>query len=307
MTRSLHKLIREIGLQVPSGLVNPLIEKVTCDSRYACKGSLFLGLPGEQFDGGCFWRQALASGAVAAIIGPLAGKLTSPGKDDPVVVVPEPVGNWVGELLSAFWNKPSSKISLIGVTGTNGKTTTAHLIDYLSASIGKNSALFGTLVNSWPGHKEVATYTTGFADSIQQNLSKAVDAGVEIAAMEVSSHALSQYRVSGCQFSGAVFTNLSQDHLDYHSSMEKYFKAKSLLFEPPFFQRNPGTAVVNIDNEWGAQLAETLKEACWKCSLNEKLKENVELFIDDLKITSRGVKGRLSTPVGDGFFTSPLI
>ena len=307
MAQFLHDLIREAGLKTPVGLVNPLIEKITCDSRCIYPGSLFLGLPGEQVDGGFFWRQALASGAAAAIIGPLAASAKPPGLGDPVFVAPEPVGKFVGELLSVFWGRPSSKISLIGVTGTNGKTTTTHLIDYLSASVGIGSALFGTLINRWPGHQEVAAYTTGFADSLQENLSKAVEAGVEIAAMEVSSHSLVQHRVGGCQFSGAIFTNLTQDHLDYHDSMKKYFEAKTLLFKPPYFQMLPGTAVVNIDNNWGLQLAEILQEACWKCSLDEQQKDNAELFISDIEITSRGLKGCLFTPVGKGHFISPLV
>ena len=307
MPQFLHTLIRSVGLEVPSELPNPFIEKVTCDSRCVEEGSLFLGLPGQKIDGGCFWPSALSAGAVAAIIGSDADKLNPSSPTDAVVVVPDPVGKWIGELLSAFWERPSSKIALIGVTGTNGKTTTTHLIDYLTASVGVRSALFGTLLNRWPSHQEVAKYTTGFADTVQENLAKAVKADVRLAAMEVSSHSLVQHRVSGCHFAGAVFTNLTQDHLDYHVSMDKYFEAKTLLFKAPLFESSSAKAVVNIDNTWGSRLAELLKESCWKCSLDESIRDKADLFISDIEITNKGVRGRLISPVGDGLFMSPLI
>ena len=124
-------------------------------------------------------------------------------------------------------------MALIGVTGTNGKTTTTHLIEHLAASAGQSVGLFGTLVNRWPGHIITATHTTAFADRLQGQLAEAASAGCGLAAMEVSSHALAQQRVAGCRFAGAVFTNLTQDHLDYHASMEDYFEAKASLFSYP--------------------------------------------------------------------------
>ena len=128
------------------------------------------------------------------------------------------------------------------MTGTNGKTTTTYLIEHLAAAAGNPTALFGTLVNRWPGHSVTAQHTTAFADVLQPQLAEAAEAGARVAAMEVSSHSLDQQRVAGCRFAGAVFTNLTQDHLDYHPSMEAYFDAKALLFADPFLQ---GGAVVN--------------------------------------------------------------
>ena len=309
MPKKFHSLLRATGLKVPSGLANPLIEKVTCDSRSVKKGSLFLGLPGINNDGGNFWPQALSLGAVAAVIGPSAAKTNPPMPNDDVVVVPEPAGKWLGELISVFWEKPSSKMALIGVTGTNGKTTTTHLIEYLSNAAGKKSALFGTLVNRWPKYQKDATHTTSFADVLQAQLFQAVQAGSQIGAMEVSSHALAQYRVSGCHFAGAVFTNLTQDHLDYHHSMEEYFQAKIKLFKEPLLDLGRSKAIVNIDDKWGDELAKTLGSICWRSSLNNVIIEskNVELFINELEMTPCGLKGRLYTPVGEGVFTSPLI
>ncbi len=309
MNQRLHNLLLKVGLPVPSGLPNPLIKEISCDSRSVGNGGLFCGLPGERVDGGKFWLSAMSVGAVAAVISESAAKLNPPGPQDAVVVVPEPVGQWVGELASAFWEAPSTKMALIGVTGTNGKTTTTYLIEHLSKVLGTPTALFGTLVTRWPSFSSTSTHTTSFADILQAQLAGAIKEGAALAAMEVSSHALAQKRVAGCSFSGVVFTNLTQDHLDYHSSMEEYFETKSLLFRPPFFTSTLPKAVVNIDDSWGARLAQQLGSRCWRCSL---LKDNVDLIksdlsISDIRFTEKGVTGLLKSPVGEGRFNSPLL
>ena len=219
------------------------------------------------------------AGAAAAVIGPAAAACP-PAVADPVLVVPEPVARTIGELSAAFWEHPSQRMALIGVTGTNGKTTTTHLIEHLANSAGTPTAMFGTLVNRWPGHSITATHTTAFADHLQGQLAEAVSAGSRLAAMEVSSHALAQHRVAGCRFSGAVFTNLSQDHLDYHASMEDYFDAKASLFTEPYLLSGAARAVVNADDPWGAQLAARLGSACWRSSLSDG---SAELSMTDLR------------------------
>ncbi|MFN9545625.1 MAG: UDP-N-acetylmuramoyl-L-alanyl-D-glutamate--2,6-diaminopimelate ligase [Cyanobacteriota bacterium] len=304
MTQLLHSLLGQVGLPIPPALENRELQSLSCDSRRISGGTLFLGLPGTTVDGGRFWRQVLAEGAAAAVISQAAALSDPPGAADPVVVVPDPVAWWAGELAAAFWNHPSQRLRLIGVTGTNGKTTTTHLIEHLTAHSGRTAALFGTLVNRWPGHSVTAQHTTAFADQLQSQLSQAVEAGALIAAMEVSSHALDQQRVAGCRFSGAVFTNLTQDHLDYHPSMEAYFAAKALLFSSPLLQ---GGAVVNVDDPWGARLAEQLQTAgtpCWRSSL---VRSEAELTISELRMAADGVRGVLHSPQGDGPFFSPLV
>ena len=304
MTQLLHSLLGQVGLPIPPGMEHKELQSLSCDSRRISSGTLFLGLPGTSVDGGRFWRQVLADGAAAAVISQAAALADPPGPGDPVVVVPDPAALWVGELAAAFWNHPSQRLRLIGVTGTNGKTTTTHLIEHLTARSGRPSALFGTLVNRWPSHSVTAQHTTAFADQLQNQLSQAVEAGAQIASMEVSSHALDQQRVAGCRFSGAVFTNLTQDHLDYHPSMEDYFAAKARLFSTPLLQ---GAAVVNVDDPWGARLAEQLRAAgtpCWRSSLD---RADVELTISDLRMATDGVRGILHTPEGSGPFHSPLV
>jgi UDP-N-acetylmuramoyl-L-alanyl-D-glutamate--2,6-diaminopimelate ligase len=304
MTCLLHALLREVGLQVPPGLANPDVRLVSCDSRRLGAGSVFVGLPGTQADGGRFWRQALQAGAVAALIGADAAAAEPPGADDPVLVVSDPVAQWAGLLAAAFWGQPSQRMALIGVTGTNGKTTTTHLIEHLADHACRPSALFGTLVNRWPGHSVTAQHTTAFADLLQGQLAQAAEAGALIAAMEVSSHALDQQRVAGCRFAGAVFTNLTQDHLDYHPSMEAYFEAKALLFAEPLLAADGPRAVVNGDDPWGARLVERLGKRCWRSSLEDS---SAQLYIDGLAIDQHGVSGTLHSPAGSGDFRSPLV
>ena len=305
MACSLHPLLQEVGIQPTIGLPDAVVEGISCDSRSLGPGLVFVGVPGHRVDGGQYWRQALTAGAVAAVIGRAAAAADPPSAEDPVLVVEEPVSRWAGLLAAAFWGHPSRRLGLIGVTGTNGKTTTTHLIEHLARQADQSVALFGTLVNRWPGHSVTANHTTGFADLLQQQLAEAADAGAHLAAMEVSSHALDQNRVAGCRFAGAVFTNLTQDHLDYHPSMQAYFEAKALLFHEPLLPAdNRARAVVNIDDPWGLQLAQQMGASCWRSSL---LDASAELWLDDLVMDSRGISGILQSPLGRGRFSSPLV
>ena len=304
MTQLLHPLLHQVGLPLSAALPNAELQSISCDSRRVGPGTLFIGLPGSQVDGGSFWRQVLAAGAPAAVIGKAAAAADPPSPTDPVLVAPDPVAFWAGELASAFWQQPSQRFQLIGVTGTNGKTTTTYLIEHLAARTGHPAALFGTLVNRWPGHSVTAQHTTAFADTLQTQLAQAVEAGARIGAMEVSSHALDQQRVAGCRYAGVVFTNLTQDHLDYHPTMDDYFAAKAKLFSPPLFS---GGAVVNVDDPWGRRLAEQLQQEnrlCWTSSLEDPA---ADLRIVDLEMAADGVAGTLVTPVGQGTFRSPLV
>ena len=132
MGQLLDELLRDVGLTPTASGSNPQVEAVTCDSRLVGPGSLFVGLPGERVDGGLFWRQAISAGAATAVIGPAAAAVDPPGGSDQVVVVSEPVARKLGELAASFWNRPSERMALLGVTGTNGKTTTTYLIEHLA-------------------------------------------------------------------------------------------------------------------------------------------------------------------------------
>jgi UDP-N-acetylmuramoyl-L-alanyl-D-glutamate--2,6-diaminopimelate ligase len=290
-------------------LVNPLPNHAAldaeitslCTNSQACTpGSLFMGMPGTKVDGGSFWPQAAAAGAVAAIVSESVGNKAS--SDSGLVIPVANVPRACGAIATQFYEHPSRKLKLVGVTGTNGKTTTTHLIEYLLNESQKPTAILGTLYTRWPGFQETASHTTPFAVDLQARLAKAAAAGCQAGVMEVSSHALDQERVWGCEFEVAVFTNLTQDHLDYHPDMQAYFAAKSLLFQPNYLK---GKAIINIDDPYGEKLATQLPTGqVWRYSTHNS---QAELWTSDLVYQPNGVSGILHTPMGDLAFNSPLV
>lgn len=203
----------------------------------------------------------------------------------------------------AFYGYPAQHLKLIGVTGTNGKTTTTHLIEFFLTQAQRSTALMGTLYTRWAGFEQTAVHTTPFAVELQAQLAAAVKAGCELAVMEVSSHALAQGRVMSCPFEVAVFTNLTQDHLDFHRDMEDYFAAKAMLFSPDYLR---GRAVINADDPYGQRLIARLKpEHLWRYSVNDATA--ADLWMSNLSYEPTGVSGMLHTPEGDVAFRSPLV
>ncbi len=271
-------------------------------NSHACGvGDLFIGMPGTRVDGGEFWPSAIASGAVAAIVSPEAVQ-KQPPTPEAVVISAANMTQACGQIASAFYGYPGHKLKLVGVTGTNGKTTTTHLIEFLLDKAELPTALMGTLYTRWPGFEQTAVHTTPFAVELQQQLGEAVAAGCEFGVMEVSSHALAQGRVLGCQFEVGVFSNLTQDHLDYHRDMEDYFAAKALLFSPDYLQ---GRAIINADDAYGERLiASSSPDRVWSYSVNNA---NANLWMSDLSYEPNGVSGMLHTPKGDVAFRSPLV
>jgi UDP-N-acetylmuramoyl-L-alanyl-D-glutamate--2,6-diaminopimelate ligase len=270
-------------------------------NSHACgAGDLFIGMPGTRVDGGEFWPGAIESGATAAVISSAAAK-TQPIKDAACVATAENMIQTSADLAAAFYNYPAQAMKMVGVTGTNGKTTTTHIIEFLLADH-QSTALLGTLYTRWQGYQKVATHTTPFAVDLQQQLSEAVKAGCQVALMEVSSHALDQGRVKSCPFEIGVFTNLTQDHLDYHQDMETYFQAKALLFTPEYLK---GRGIINFDDAYGKKLIASLpKERVWSYSAKNP---EADLWTDNLTYSPTGVAGTLHTPLGDRLFTSPLV
>ncbi|BAY60571.1 UDP-N-acetylmuramyl-tripeptide synthetase [Calothrix brevissima NIES-22] len=270
-------------------------------NSHACgAGDLFIGMPGTRVDGGEFWPSAIASGAVAAIVSPQAVQ-KNPPNNQAVVISASDMTQACAQLAGAFYDYPGKKLKLVGVTGTNGKTTTTHLIEYLLSQAKLPTALMGTLYTRWPGFSETAVHTTPFAVELQQQLAQAVDAGCEYGVMEVSSHALAQGRVLGCEFEVGVFSNLTQDHLDYHRDMEDYFGAKALLFSPNYLK---GRAIINADDAYGKRLIASLSpDKVWSYSVNDR----ADFYMSDLNYEPNGVSGTLHTPKGDIAFRSPLV
>ncbi len=273
-----------------------------CTNSHACSnGQVFIGMPGTRVDGGEFWQSAMSKGAIAAVISSEAAAKYPPTTDDCVVIHPNPIIA-CAEIACAFYNNPTHTLRAIGVTGTNGKTTTTHLIEFILNKCQLQTAILGTLYLRWPGFEKTALLTTPFASELQEELAMARDAGNKFIAMEVSSHALSQDRVKGCSFEVAVFTNLTQDHLDFYRDMEEYFQAKALLFTPEYLK---GRAIINYDDAYGRRLLEGLdKNQVWSYSVGDS---SADLWMKDLEYLPNGVKGVLHTPLGEAEFLSPLV
>jgi UDP-N-acetylmuramoyl-L-alanyl-D-glutamate--2,6-diaminopimelate ligase len=278
-------------------------------NSHACQpGDLFIGMPGTRVDGGEFWQSAIASGAVAALISSevahkRAGGAGGAGGDHPCVISATNMIQACAQVAAAFYGYPAQKLKLVGVTGTNGKTTTTHLIEFFLSGAKLPTALMGTLYTRWAGFEQTAAHTTPFAVELQHQLATALQAGCEMAVMEVSSHALAQGRVMGCPFDVAVFTNLTQDHLDFHRDMEDYFAAKALLFSPDYLQ---GMAVINADDLYGQKLIARLNsERVWRYSVQDG--NIADLWMSNLSYEPTGVSGMLHTPKGKVAFRSPLV
>jgi UDP-N-acetylmuramoyl-L-alanyl-D-glutamate--2,6-diaminopimelate ligase len=283
------------------------VKGLTTNSQACQPGDLFIGMPGTRVDGGDFWAGAIAAGAIAAIVSPVAAsKATSDPAwqtGQPLVIAASNMTQACAQLAAAFYNYPAQKLKLVGVTGTNGKTTTTHLIEFLLHQAQVSPALFGTLYTRWQGYQKTAAHTTPFAVDLQAQFAAAVQAGCTVGVMEVSSHALAQGRVQGCPFAVSVFTNLTQDHLDYHKDMEDYFAAKALLFTPNYLG---GRAVVNLDDAYGQRLVTELQHRgadVWSYSTEQV----ADLWMSDLHYGVDGVSGTLHTPQGEQAFRSPLV
>ncbi len=238
MSAQLSDVLRRAGLvgAAVHGPHDPEITSIAYDSRRVEPGSLFCCLPGAHSDGHDHAASAVAAGAVALVVERRLG-----GIDAPQVEVPN--GRLaMGLLAAAFHGHPARSLCLVGVTGTNGKTTTTSLIDAVLSTAGYTTRTIGTLTGA---------FTTPESVELQAMLRSFVDDGVSHVVMEVSSHALALQRVAGCRFTVAVFTNLGVDHLDFHGTVDAYFDAKRSLFEPELSER----AVVNIDDPRGELLA----------------------------------------------------
>jgi UDP-N-acetylmuramoyl-L-alanyl-D-glutamate--2,6-diaminopimelate ligase len=270
-------------------------------NSHTCKtGDLFLGMPGTRVDGGDFWESAIANGAVAAIVSH-SSATKYPAKNECVIPVAD-MGQTCPEIAAAFYDYPGQKMKLVGITGTNGKTTTTHLVEFILNNAQLPTALFGTLYNRWPGFQETAAYTTPFPVKLQKQLAQALGSGSKYGIMEVSSHSLDQKRVWGCTYELAVFTNLTQDHLDYHKDMDDYFEAKALLFSSDYLK---GRAIVNADDPYGKQLIARIEsEKVWSYSASDPA---ADLWTSDLEYKPTGVKGMLHTPQGEIPFSLPLV
>lgn len=285
---------------------------MSLDSRKIGSGDLFVALQGAQVDGRDYIDVALAQGAEAVLVEATesdAAITLQAGR--PIIAVPKLPAN-LSAIAGRFYRQPSERFSLVGITGTNGKTTCALLLAQLCAGLSSRAGVVGTLGygllesdQDMAGQLEALTHTgltTPDAISVQQILRQLADADAGLVAMEVSSHSLIQHRVKALKMSAALFTNLTQDHLDFHENMQAYGAAKATLLRQPGLRH----AIVNRDDDWAASLLQALPEGVIGLSYS------LDSTAADVYLTERfeqrsGVSALLHTPWGDGELHSPLL
>lgn len=295
----LTELLAGVGTEpVVSSKAKADITGICADSREVKPGDLFVAVPGAKADGNQFAHEAVQRGAVAV----LAEKTIS-GLTVPLFVTPS-ARKALALVAGNFYGNPARELVLLGVTGTNGKTTTAWLVESICLAGMNSVGLFGTIGIRFAGQRREATHTTPDPISLHKLFREMVDAGVDTAVMEVSSHALAQDRVHGLSFRAAGFTNLSRDHLDYHKDLESYFQAKRRLFTENL---SPGgLAVVNGDDTYTNRVyneMRQLKRQAWKFSRAGA----GELSASNVEFSGNGIKATLKTPAGDIAVKSALI
>lgn len=264
------------------------VSGLAVDSRAVGPGDLFVALTGARTDGHDHAAAAVGRGAVAVLAErPMALSV-------PVVVVPS-TARLLSPLAARFYDFPSRALDVVGVTGTNGKTTITYLIESLLSSVGRSVGVIGTIDYRWPGHRETAPNTTPHAADVQRLLAAMRAAGVAQVAMETSSHALALGRVDDVDFAVAVFTNLTQDHLDFHRDMDHYFEAKAHLFERlDASTRSVRRAIINRDDPWGERLARRGRAPVWTYGLQGP----ADLRAENLVLSAEGSSFHLTTPAG---------
>ncbi|MGQ0575755.1 MAG: UDP-N-acetylmuramoyl-L-alanyl-D-glutamate--2,6-diaminopimelate ligase [Pseudonocardia sp.] len=247
----LRELAAELGVTAPA--TDVAVTGVTLRAAEVAPGDLFAALPGARHHGADFAADAVAAGAVAVLTDP-AGAARTLGVPVLVHAAPREV---LGRVAARVHGDPTAALTVVGITGTSGKTTVAHLVEAGLVAGGRRAGLLGTVGTRVAGRALPSSFTTPEAPDLQATFAVMVEAGVTDVAMEVSSHALAMGRVGGTRFAVGAFTNLSQDHLDFHADMEDYFAAKARLFGPGGARR----AVVCVEDRWGARLAAALPAA----------------------------------------------
>jgi len=264
------------------------INRVQYDSRKVAKGDLFVAIRGSESDGHDYVSRAVENGARVVVVENDAAVPDSFFMHAGVVKIVVPDSRAALARLSArYFNEPAGKLNMIGITGTNGKTTTSHLIKSILESSGSKTGLVGTIEYRIGQEVIPATHTTPESLELNELLARMVEAGCSSAVMEVSSHALHQHRVEGLDFKVAVFTNLTQDHLDYHGTMEEYFNAKKILFEK---LGKDSWAVVNADDTWGRRIIKSTASKTVTYGINP----GADFQARDLSLSVRGARFTVS-------------
>lgn len=290
----LNKLMKGISHELICGDDQIEIKKITSDSRAVEEGELFVALRGTVTDGHSFIEQAIAKGAKAV----LCEEVPEDRKEGVAYLRVEHTDMVIGDLAANFYDHPSRKLRLVGVTGTNGKTTIATLLYRLFTSMGYKAGLISTVCIIIGDHEEPSKLTTPDALTLQKILHDMVEVGCEYAFMEASSHAIHQHRIGGCYFRGGIFTNLTRDHLDYHGTFMNYLRAKQ-----SFFDNLPSEAfaLTNVDEPNGMVMVQNTKanvhtyglkrEADFKGRVVEQHLNGTDMLFNDVEVHTRLVGG----------------
>ena len=288
----------QVAIVEQRGALDRSVTSVTDDSRAVASGSLFVAVKGERADGHRFVAQAVQAGAAAIV----AQESVEMGLLPFVKVVDSRKA--LGLIGSRFYGDPSSQLSMIGVTGTNGKTTTTYLCKALLEGIGRHVGLIGTVAYQIGAETIPASHTTPGALELQGLLQRMTQAGLNSVVMEVSSHALAMDRTAGCEFDAAIFTNLTQDHLDYHRTMEEYFQAKLRLFTGLGKGKKTGQrAIVNMDDSRGAEIRAACRVPVWGFAV----KSQADLKAERIHLSMDGSRFSAATPAGTFTVESRLV
>lgn len=276
------------------------ISGISLDSRAVGTGAMFAALPGTRTHGATFAHDSTASAFLTDEEGWVL--LQEAGETRPVVVVKR-VRDILGDVASAIYGNPSSKLTVLGVTGTSGKTTTTYMLEAGLTAAGKKVGLIGTTGTRIMGEDVPTSLTTPEAPKLQELFAEMVARGVTHVVMEVSSHALVLGRVGGTQFTAAGFTNLSQDHLDFHPTMEDYFEAKALLFDDSL-----KASVICIDDEWGVKMAQRAHNVITVGTKNQdgvdcsaRLLSTTDSGAQDVELVLNGISHRFRLPLPGAF------
>jgi len=293
--RELGELLQ--GVVVPdASSASAMITNLTLDSRTVSSGSLFFGVPGEKTDGRRYVDQALRSGAAAVLV---EGRGWDSKRSIEHCYPIDGLREQIGRIASRFFGSPSHALCVVGVTGTNGKTTCASLLVQALTLLGRRSGLIGTTGWGFDGELHPSELTTPDALTLQLRLAELAAQGAESVCLEVSSHAIDQGRIEGIHFNSALFTNLSRDHLDYHHTMEGYTETKLLLFR----RQELESAIINVADPVGRYFAgQDLSARLWTYGDDE----SADVFPTRIDIDTAGIMVRLASPVGEISFKSAL-
>lgn len=284
-----------------TGATDLEIQGLFYDSRSVIPGGLFFALRGASVDGHTFLSRAVRAGAVAVVV-----EDDSNLPEGVTAVTVRDARQAMARMAACYSGNPTAGVPLIGITGTNGKTTTTYLIESMLAKGGIPPAVLGTINYRFGTTMFESSHTTPESVDLQKMLRQLVDLGAKGVVMEVSSHSLEQKRVDGCLFDVGVFTNLTRDHLDYHHDMESYLESKQRLFSEllvPDQQKPARYAVVNVDDPAGAAIARSA--ACPVLSYG--LNPGAALSARDVVFSTAGISGTLVTPAGETAFSSRLL